>query len=242
MRGLLVVALLTLPPLGVADGGADVLVRIEGLGQTLWRGTVYLEGLYTLTAHNSGRSYLLESSSPLGALAAAARAGGFEVLVTDAFVDFDFSVDSVAGERFREPYWWDYRVDYVSTYFGPQRGWEQFGAPLASGQEVVWYQETIGVHPLRLRATASAPIPDGCAHAMQAEVLLPDLAQQPGRAPPPSAWMPAPLAEVRGVSGMVVGGLALASVPRGGATAWADSWEGPLAFEYLRSDKLALPC
>lgn len=225
----------------------DVLlyVRVEGTEANVFRGWVEVPASIAFTAHNSDTNHTIDGHTPLGALLAAARQGGFAVLVTDEFLGLDLSVDAVEGEWTSGLRWWDFRVNGVATYYGAQAGWLAFGPGLGAGDEVLWYLETIGASPLRARATAGAPLPDGgCAFAVQVDVRFPDTQHRAGQPWPSPAWAPVPVARLAGTStAPVVAGTALLVAPPPGAEEWAEKNEaaapGP---DLVRSDRILVRC
>lgn len=192
-----------------ADGDEapiEVTVRIEGPDATIWTGTVALDGTYSLTADTSGETYTLDARTPLGALHAAAEAGGFDLYVSDDFASTDFDVRAVAGAWEAGTWWWDYRVNWVATYYGDQHGWLTYGPGLADGDRVLWYLETTGSRPLRLTVDAAeavpgagsgAPGPDGVA-SFRVEWPLVDPFHRPGKPWPTQVWTPAHAAHLTG--------------------------------------------
>lgn len=239
------VAAASLGPSLAHAGELLVHVRVEGASATVFRGWVPVPEALSVAAYDSGKTYAIHGHTPLGALLAAARAGGFEVLVTDEFLDMDFSVDAVAGEWGRGPRWWDYRVNYVATYYGNHFGWLAFGPGLETGDEVLWYLEGVGVRPLRARALPLAPPGEGgCLEELGVEVPFPDLQHRAGQPWPSVVWKPADAAELRGAwRAPVVGGHAVLLVPRGGGHVWAEEPNLPVVeAPAVRSDRLFLHC
>lgn len=213
-----------------ADGAVDVTVRVEGPDATVWTGTVTLEGTYDLTADTSGETYTLEARTPLGALHAAAGAGGFDLYVNDDFASTDFTVEAVEDVWRSGVWWWDYRVNWVATYYGNQRGWLAHGPGLEEGDRILWYLETTGSRPLRLTVDAAqgvpvqggpGPGPDGAA-AVRIEWPLVDPFHRPGKPWPTQVWLPAHGAEVRTDGGSPV------PAPAGAAVVPLDAGEHAL--------------
>lgn len=202
MRSLHLLALVLFLAAGApanAETPLAVHVRVEGAWDTLWEGEVDASGYVAFTAYNSGGTHTIEAHTPLGVLLRAAEAGGFEVLVTDAWVPGgDFTVDQVAEERWAGAIWWDYRVNLVQTYYGAHFGWLEHGPGLAAGDRVLWYPEATGSRPLRLTAqTTDEGIPGGVA-AFAAEWAIVDPPHQPGRSWPTQVWTAAHAARIVG--------------------------------------------
>lgn len=182
----------SLPAAAGGDDGVQVQVRIEGPPDagTIWSGNVTLSGTYQLTATTSGETYTLDARTPLGALDAAAGEGSFDVRVSDDFASSDFTVDAVDGHRSDGVYWWDYRVEWVKTYYGNQRGWLEHGPGLQDGDRILWYLETTASRPLRLSADGAAAQGDGAA-AFRIEWPAGDPSHRPGKPWPTLVWTPA---------------------------------------------------
>lgn len=203
----LVVALLaaSAPALGDDGDGVQVQVRIEAPGDrgTLWVGNVTLSGTYELTADTSGETYTLDQRTPLGALHAAAGRADLGLQISDDFASSDFTVQAVDGSWAHGTFWWSYRVNWVKTYYGNQRGWLQHGPGLEDGDRILWYMKTTGSKPLRLSATADAPpgptphAPDGAA-AFRVEWPVVDPSHRPGKPWPTLVWGPAHATEIVG--------------------------------------------
>lgn len=204
----LVAALLAASAPVVADDGDDpveIHVRIEGPADhgTIWVGNVSLSGSFELTASTSGGTYTLDQQTPLGALHAAAEQGDLDLRVGDDFASSDFTVHAIDGAWVHGAFWWDYRVDWVRTYYGNQRGWLEHGPGLEDGDRVLWYLETTGSKPLRLSASAQAPpgptphAPDGAA-TFRVEWPVVDPSHRPGKPWPTLVWGPAHATEIVG--------------------------------------------
>lgn len=204
----LVAALLAASAPVVADGGDDpveVQVRIEGPADhgTIWIGNVTLSGTYELTADTSGETYTLDQKTPLGALHAAAEKADLDLQVSDDFASSDFTVQAIDRCWADGIFWWSYRVNWVKTYYGNQRGWVQYGPGLEDGDRILWYMKTTGSKPLKLSGTAQAPpgptrrAPDGAA-AFRVEWPVADPSHRPGKPWPTLAWGPAPATEIVG--------------------------------------------
>lgn len=246
----LVAAILAAPTIGSAEGysgGLLLHVRVEDSYNQVFRGWVDVPETVQFVAHNSGKQYTIHGHSPLGALLSASRRGGFEVLVSDEFLGMDFSVEAVAGDWGGGPRWWDYRINYVATYYGSHYQWLAFGPELRSGDEVLWYLEGVGVPVLRLRVQPAGPSSaGGCAYAFLVEERFPDIQHQAGNPWPPVLWKPTTAAQLRGIPGMypVVGGFTLAAAPPGGVQVWADTLALPagVVLDVIRSDRAFLTC
>lgn len=242
MRTLAAVLLLALPfaASGSPADAALVHVRVEGAWEHLWSGAVTLEGTYALTAGNSGRTYALDARTPLGALVAAAREGGFSLDVSDEFSDF--VVLAIAGDAWFGAHWWDYRVDWVEPNYGPQQQWLAWRPPLADGTEVLWYLDAIGTTPLRLAPLAGAAGPP-CAQLARVDRPAVDTVHQPGQPWPQPVWGPVPAARLAGaVQGPVVAGAGLGFGAAGAF--WAEEQPLPLAplVHYIRSPLTTTTC
>lgn len=243
MRGPVALAgllLVSSPLAGLADEAPPrVPVRIEGNYEQLWSGEVQLPPTFQLTA-TSGKVYALDARTPLGALAAASRAAGLALEVTDEYADF--KALSVAGEYWFGTTWWDYRVNWVQTSYGEQSQWLAWGPPLQEGDAVLWYVEGLGTAPLRM--TDLAPLPGACARPELVEVPALDVQHQPGQPWPSLQWRPAHLARLAGgASGPVVAGVGVAV---GSVAGWVWAEEHPLPASllqhFIRSPRSWLPC
>jgi len=233
------VLLLLPPPTSGHEDPLLVYVRVEGRDANVFRGWIELPGTLTFPAYNSGRTYAVHGHTPLGALVAASQAAGFAALVTDEFRSIDFSVDAVAGEWQNGTYWWDYRVNYVSTYYGAHHGWLGWGPGLRTGHEVLWYLETIGTAPLR---GSAAPL-GACAHAARADLPFPDTPHRSDQPWPTPNWVPATGATLEPFGLPFVAGATVASAPPGGTEAWAEAVRTPLMrLDLVRSDRVTLAC
>jgi hypothetical protein len=238
MRALLL-ALALLAPLAAADaGGLHVHVRVEGRAQTWFDGWVQVPDAYTLTAL-SGRSYALDARTPLGALWATGLALG----ISDEFDDLEPL--NVSGEFAWDTGWWDYRVDWVQTDYGPQQQWLSGGAPvhpLADGSEVLWYVARHNESPLHLTALGPEAGSGPCAQAVQIQTLAVDENHEAGQPWPPVAWAPAPAVAMRG-SAALLGAAAGASLLAGPGQGWAEEMPLPVAvLHWTRSERLDVPC
>lgn len=246
MRAVLLAATLLAPLLAAAAGGENpvVHVRIEGGYAQLWSGTVALPATYTFVAEG-GRTHTLDARTPLGALHAAAQAAGLELTIRDEYDDFE--AVSVGGEYWWDVKWWDFRVDWVQTNYGPQEQWLDARGALPAGAEVLWYVEQPGSIPLRLAPLAPAQgLGPLCAQPVLAETLLLDPLHQAGQAWPQLTWRPAPLSRLDGPAGneqpTPAGvGAALALTP---GWVWGEEMPLPvgLLHHYIRSARLWLDC
>jgi hypothetical protein len=95
---------------------ADVLGRPCLLDPPFWEGTVTLVENTTIdiTAHNSGASYTIASTTVLGALDAASKQGAFDYTVTDEWYDQFGSllVNTIAGQGPEGLDGWQFWVNY----------------------------------------------------------------------------------------------------------------------------------
>jgi hypothetical protein len=222
----------------VAAGAPAVHLRVEGAEGTLWRGWVEAAALEVEAM--GGRTYAVAPATPLAALAASP----LPLLLDDQWAGWDLSVHGVGGENSTGTSWWDYRVDDVGTYYGPDRGWRAYGPrPLAAGDRVTWYRESVGLRPLRLDAQPLAQGPS-CAWLVALRELQPDLHHHAGQPwPPPGVWVPAP-GELRGdLADPLPAGGAVVQPPPGRSVVWGERaaalQEGMPA---LRSDVVELVC
>ncbi|MCA1814096.1 MAG: hypothetical protein LC624_09125 [Halobacteriales archaeon] len=238
LRAVLVLVLvLASVPAGAQD--LRVHVRVEGRQQTWFDGWVPLRDAFPLVA-TSGRAYTLDAHTPLGALAAT----GLALRVSDEFDDLEPL--AVQGEYAWDTAWWDYRVDWVQTNYGPQSQWLAGGAPahaLADGSELLWYVARHFETPLHVTALSPGIGPGPCAQAVEVQTLALDVNHEAGQPWPPVAWTPAALAALRGsTSPWAVAGAGLAVV-EGSGDVWAEEPALPLAATHLtRSERIAMAC
>lgn len=98
--------------------GANKFVAEENLifDPPFWEGDVYLVKNSTLevTAHNSGKTYRIRSTTALGALDTASMLGNFDYTVNDEWYEQFGSllVDSIAGEESQGIDGWQFWVNY----------------------------------------------------------------------------------------------------------------------------------
>jgi hypothetical protein len=123
--------------------GITVKIRIEGQDSTIWSGEAAL-GSSTIT-DKQGDSHTIDHPTVLGALQAAADAGGFNYIVSSAYGTCSF-IESIAGESNSGPYGWLYTVnwrgaDCAAVDYAP-----------ADGDEVLWYYGGWSAQPLKLTA------------------------------------------------------------------------------------------
>jgi len=109
-----------------------VNVRVEGMNSTLWSGTVTFS-TSTIT-DKEGDTHTVEYPSALGALHAAAEAGGFEYIVSSVWGDLGF-VESVNGETHSDDFsiGWLYQVNWGSPDVAA------VDYELNDNDEVLWY-------------------------------------------------------------------------------------------------------
>jgi hypothetical protein len=234
MRALLPALLLL--ALTASAQGVHVHVRVEGRQQTWFDGWVALPDRYELTA-SSGHAHDLDARTPLGAL----WATGLPLDVSDEFPDLEAL--EVAGEYAWDTAWWDYRVDWVQTDYGPQAQWLAAGAPVhpvADGSEVLWYVSRHFESPLH--ATPLGPAA-ACAQAVQVQTLALDENHEAGQAWPPVVWAPMPVAQLRGSAvPTVAGGVGVVLVSSSGPV-WAEEASLPVAVTHAtRSERVDVPC
>ena len=106
--------------------------------EIFWQGDVILaEGVFDITAHNSGETYTMSRTTALGALDAAAVKGGFSYTVDDTwyFSWKSLYVDSVA-EWTAGTKGWMYLVNYPADPM-PMVGANQYD--IENGDVVSWY-------------------------------------------------------------------------------------------------------
>lgn len=244
---MLLAVLLLVPFAGAPSAGGErseaieVEVRIEGHYRHVWSGAVQLAGTYTFVAE-SGRTHTLDARTPLGALHAAAQAAGLELTLRDEYDDFE--AVSVGGEFWWDVKWWDFRVDWVQTNYGPQGQWLDARGPLPEGASVLWYVEQPGSIPLHLEPLAPPAGPGPCAQPFEIETLVLDSLHQAGQPWPQLTWRPAELVRLNGAS--------LVPAPTGVAVAfaseagweWAEAEPMPvgLLFHPIRSERVWVAC
>lgn len=173
----------------MSESGLALHVRVEGRNSHIWDGFVFLEGPVNVTA-TGGTNYSLEPTTPLAALVAASRSGGFRLGVSDWNVDLDFTVAKVGEEYWDDgSHWWEYRVNYVATYYGVHKQWIRYGPPLQDGDEVLWYVDDFDmVHPLRLGFPDQPPSKPGLGRLAFVEAAFPDLQHRAGASWPEQTW------------------------------------------------------
>ena len=239
--GALLALLLAAPAVAMHSDTIEVRVRVEGAWQQVWSGAVELPARYTFTSER-GVQRTVEGDTPLGALWAASQQAGFALVIRDEYDDLE--PVRVAGEAWWDARWWDYRVDFVQTNYGPQSQWLTGGHALAAGDEVLWYVEQPGMTPLRLAPLATVG-PGPCAIAARVEQPAVDPLVQAGQAWPELVWGPAPLARFAGAAGEVpmVGGAGAAVLLEGGPV-WADEQPLPVGLpaHFIRSERWSVAC
>ncbi|HEV8359376.1 MAG TPA: hypothetical protein VGR28_02865 [Candidatus Thermoplasmatota archaeon] len=242
MRALLLAGLLLAPLAASADAPLQVHVRVEGNWAHLWEGWVSLDGTYTFTAE-SGRVHTQDARTPLGALHAAAQLAGMALIIRDEYDDLE--PVSVQGEYWWDAKWWDYRVGWVQTNYGPQQQWLDARGPLRDGDDVLWYVEQPGSTPLRVAALGPAVGPGPCVQAVLVTAPLLDPLHETGQPWPELTWRPAQLARLRSSEGAspAPAGIGVAAL---GGVGWAFAEEEPLPaglwYHYVRSARLPVEC
>ncbi|MHC1635487.1 MAG: outer membrane protein assembly factor BamB family protein [Candidatus Methanospirareceae archaeon] len=117
------------------DGG-----YVYALGPIMWEGEVTLteNTTFTITAHNSGKSYEVSRTSALGALDAAAEKGAFNYTVSDEWYASygSFLIDSIADVENTASEYWLYWVNYPDEPM-PMVGANQY--ELKDGDIVTYY-------------------------------------------------------------------------------------------------------
>ncbi len=125
----------------LAADPVTVKVRVEGAAATIWSGSVTF--FTSVITDKEGTIHSIDHPTALGALNAAAEAGGFGYVVSSAWGPLTF-VEAVAGEANQGMDGWLYRVNWLS----PSVGARDYG--LADGDEVLWYYGAWTAAPLRL--------------------------------------------------------------------------------------------
>ncbi|MEM2123171.1 MAG: hypothetical protein QXE79_06005 [Candidatus Bathyarchaeia archaeon] len=244
MTAYAVTALLGKPyPVNVVDV-VHVKVRVETPSRTIYCGDVTLYGEFTVEASNSGSSYTFSTLTPLGALDAASRKGGFEYSVNDQYVSIDLYVDSIDGEGFQGMYGWLFRVNGVSAGYGSCKGWLSSGPQFRDGDEILWYYGTIGVYPLRLKVD-EAVVLVGEPLMVKVETLSQEAIHNPGQTWPEAEWQP--------IGGVTVHGPASSTyqTDNGGTVSiwfsepgvfelYAERWGETAENQYVRSNRIRI--
>ncbi|MEM3044480.1 MAG: hypothetical protein QXV77_03185 [Candidatus Bathyarchaeia archaeon] len=244
MTAYAVTALLGKPyPVNTIDA-VHVKVRVEAPSRTIWSGEVALYGNFTLEARNSGSSYTFSALTPLGALDAASRKGGFEYSVNDQYVSMDLYVDSIGGEGFQGFYGWLYRVNGVSTGYGSCKGWLGSGPRLRDGDEILWYYGTMGVYPLRLTVDETMVLVGEPLEA-RVETLSQEVMHNPGQTWPTTEWRPIGGVTVRGPAPSTYqtdssGTASIKFNEPGVFELYAEEWGETVENQYIRSNRVKI--
>ncbi|RLG35249.1 hypothetical protein DRN97_00350 [Methanosarcinales archaeon] len=150
---------------------SSMLIRIHVHVQkpVFWEGEVTLleNTTVNVTAHNSGESYEINQTTALGALDAAAEAGGFNYTVSDEWYASwgSLMVESIAGKE-NDPVTWDgwlYWVNYLDDPM-PMVGTNQY--EVEDGDVVTYYYGGMSTTPdnssisirIHVHVQSSAPI------------------------------------------------------------------------------------
>jgi len=120
----------------IDNGGILFNISLEAPQEIIWQGDVTLINgtTFCVTAHNSGEEYVVNSTTALGALDAAAHAGGFNYTVSDEWgILFVDSIADIPNEGWSG---WMYWVNY------PDEPMPMVGAAeyvVEDGDVVTWY-------------------------------------------------------------------------------------------------------
>jgi len=120
----------------IDNGGILLNISLEAPQEIIWQGDVTLINgtTFCVTAHNSGEEYVVNSTTALGALDAAAHAGGFNYTVSDEWgILFVDSIADIPNEGWSG---WMYWVNY------PDEPMPMVGAAeyvVEDGDVVTWY-------------------------------------------------------------------------------------------------------
>ena len=121
----------------IDNGGILLNISLEAPQEIIWQGDVTLINgtTFCVTAHNSGKEYVVSYTTALGALDAAAHAGGFNYTVSDEWSSL--IIDSIADmPNEGGGGWWMYWVNY------PDEPMPMVGAAeyvVEDGDVVTWY-------------------------------------------------------------------------------------------------------
>ena len=240
MTAYAVAALIGKPyPVRIVDV-VHVKVRVEAPSRTIWSGDVALQGEFTVEARNSGSSYTFSALTPLGALDAASRKGGFNYSVNDQYISFDLYVDSIGGVGSQGMYGWLYRVNGVSTSYGACKGWLGSGPQLRDGDEILWYYGTMGVYPLRL-TVGEAVVLVGEPLEVRVESLSQEVTHSPGQAWPTPGWQPIGGVTVHGPATYQTGNTGAVTIrfdEPGVYEIYAEKWGEAVGDQYARSNRV----
>ncbi|MCW7080948.1 MAG: DUF4430 domain-containing protein [Candidatus Methanospirare jalkutatii] len=128
----------------IDNGGILLNISLETPQEIIWQGDVTLINgtTFCVTAHNSGKEYVVNRTTALGALDAAAHAGGFNYTVSDEWgILF---VDSIADRQNEGWSGWMYWVNY------PDEPMPMVGAAeyvVEDGDVVTWYWSSMNMTP-----------------------------------------------------------------------------------------------
>ncbi|KAA0007605.1 MAG: DUF4430 domain-containing protein [Thermoplasmata archaeon] len=121
---------------------------IEPFPEPFWEGDVTLvkNTTFVVTAHNSGKTYKLSSTTALGALDRASKEGNFDYTVNDKWYKQYGSlfVDSIAGKKNEGVNGWQYWVNYPDEPL-PWIGADKY--QLKDGDTVDWFYGGYGKNP-----------------------------------------------------------------------------------------------
>jgi hypothetical protein len=132
---LFAVVLAAVPAFGSSVG--PVSVRVEGASRTLFNRVIAVNS--TTITDSSAATHAVDPS-PMAALAAAARLGGFPYVAKN-YSGWGLYLGSVAGDVATGSAGWLYRVNGASLPFACDQ------APLAAGDRVLWYYGTYDASP-----------------------------------------------------------------------------------------------
>ncbi|MCW3135542.1 MAG: DUF4430 domain-containing protein [Canidatus Methanoxibalbensis ujae] len=128
----------------IDNGGILLNISLEAPQEIIWQGDVTLINgtTFCVTAHNSGREYVVNRTTALGALDAAAHAGGFNYTVSDEWgILFVDSIADIPNEGWSG---WMYWVNY------PDEPMPMVGAAeyvVEDGDVVTWYWSSMNMTP-----------------------------------------------------------------------------------------------
>jgi len=118
-----------------------VNVRVEGQNSTIWSGQVTFQS--SNITDKQGDTYPVDRPTALGALDAAAQAGGFNYVVDSGWGPLAF-VEEVAGETNVGFDGWQFRVNWLSPSVAA------VDHSIGDGDSVLWYYGSWMSQPLRL--------------------------------------------------------------------------------------------
>ena len=94
----------------IDNGGILLNISLETPQEIIWQGDVTLINgtTFCVTAHNSGKEYVVNCTTALGALDAAAHAGGFNYTVSDEWgILFVDSIADIPNEGWSGWMYWE---------------------------------------------------------------------------------------------------------------------------------------